>query len=150
MLLSVIKWSVVISKTKYVVSACLAGHKCRYDGEAKTQQTIQELVESGQAIAVCPEQLGGLSTPRPPAEQRDQRVLTNTGKNVTQNFNRGAELALEIACQFNATAAVLKSKSPMCGYGKIYDGTFQGKLINGNGKFTKRLIDLGLDIQSMD
>jgi uncharacterized protein YbbK (DUF523 family) len=136
--------------TKYVVSACLAGCECRYDGKAKTQASIQDLVKSGQALAVCPEELGGLPTPRPPSEQQGEKVVTIDGNDVTDAFKLGAEIALNKAIEFGATHAILKSKSPMCGFEKVYDGNFQGNLIEGNGEFTKKIIEYGLVIQTVE
>ncbi|VVB79622.1 Uncharacterised protein [uncultured archaeon] len=122
-----------------IVSACLAGINCRYDGKSKPCQDIINLVKQGKAIPVCPEQLGGLSTPRNIAEQKREKVFTKDGKDITAQVIKGAEEALKIAKLANCTEAILKSKSPSCGCGKIYDGTFSGKLIDGDGVFTKFL-----------
>jgi len=122
-----------------IVSACLAGIKCRWDREARPCQKVVELVKQGKAIPICPEQLGGLTTPRTPAEQKDNKVFTKTGEDVTTQFERGAEEALKIALLANCDEAIIKSKSPSCGSGKIYDGTFSGKLIDGDGVFAKIL-----------
>jgi uncharacterized protein YbbK (DUF523 family) len=136
---------------KVLVSACLAGEECRYDCQAKPNQKIIQLVQDGKAISVCPEQMGGLPTPRPPAEiQNNKKVITNNNQDVTQEYNRGAQLALEQAKEFSVSKAYLKSKSPMCGYGKVYDGQFSGKLVEGNGVFTALLIKLGIEIESID
>ena len=122
-----------------IVSACLTGIKCRWDGEARPCQKVIELVKQGKAIPVCPEQLGGLTTPRTPAEQREDKVFTKTGEDVTTQFERGAEEALKITLLANCDEAIIKAKSPSCGSGKVYDGTFSGKLIDGDGVFTKIL-----------
>ncbi|MCF7907138.1 DUF523 domain-containing protein [Patescibacteria group bacterium] len=122
-----------------IVSACLAGIKCRWDGESRPCQKVVELVRQGKAIPVCPEQLGGLTTPRVPAEQKKDKIFTKNGKNVTVQFEKGAKEALEIALLVNCEEAIIKSKSPSCGSGKIYDGTFSGKLIKGDGVFAKIL-----------
>ncbi len=122
-----------------IVSACLAGVKCRWNGEARPCQKVIELVEQNEAVPVCPELLGGLTIPRIPAEQRNGRVFTKDGKDVTQQFERWAEEALKIAKLINCNEAIVKSKSPSCGCGKIYDGTFSGKLVYGDGVFTKLL-----------
>ena len=122
-----------------IVSACLAGINCNYKGEARPCQKVIELVKQGKAILVCSEQLGGLTTPRIPAEQRDNKIFTKDGKDVTTQFEKGAEEALEIAKLANCDEAILKAKSPSCGSGKVYDGTFSGKLINGDGVFAKIL-----------
>ncbi|MFC1756575.1 DUF523 domain-containing protein [Patescibacteria group bacterium] len=122
-----------------IVSACLAGIKCRWDDDARPCQKVVELVKQGKAIPVCPEQLGGLTTPRTPAEQKKDKVFTKTGEDVTTQFERGAKEALKIALFANCDEAIIKSKSPSCGSGKVYDGTFSGKLIDGDGVFAKIL-----------
>ncbi|MBU2589614.1 MAG: DUF523 domain-containing protein [Nanoarchaeota archaeon] len=122
-----------------IVSACLAGIKCRWDGKARPCLKVIELVKQGKAIPVCPEQLGGLTTPRTPAEQKNDKIFTKDGKDVTAQFERGAEEALKIAKLANCNEAIVKSKSSSCGSGKVYDGTFSGKLINGDGVFAKIL-----------
>lgn len=122
-----------------IVSACLAGIKCRWDGGARPCQKVIELIKKGEAIPVCPEQLGGLSTPRVPAEQRGDKVFSKESKDVTAQFIKGAEESLKIAKLVNCKEAILKSKSPSCGSGMIYDGSFSGKLIKGDGVFTKLL-----------
>jgi len=122
-----------------IVSACLAGINCNYKNESRPCQKIIELVKQGKAIPVCPERLGGLTTPRFPAEQRGNKVFTKGEKDVTIQFKRGAKEALKIAKLANCNEAILKSKSPSCGSGKIYDGTFSGKLIDGDGVFAKIL-----------
>jgi uncharacterized protein YbbK (DUF523 family) len=122
-----------------IVSACLTGVKCRWNGEARPCQKVIDLVKQDEAVALCPELLGGLNIPRSPAEQREGKVFTKEGKDVTQQCEKGAKEALEIAKMVNCNEAILKSKSPSCGCGKIYDGTFSGKLIDGDGIFTKLL-----------
>lgn len=122
-----------------VVSACLAGINCRYDGKSKPCKKVIELVRKGKAIPVCPEQLGGLTTPRVPTEQKGNKVITKKGKDFTKEFNKGARESLKIAKLYKCKEAILKSKSPSCGCGEIYDGTFTGKLIKGDGVFTRLL-----------
>lgn len=122
-----------------IVSACLAGIKCRWDGQARPCPAVLELVKKGQAIPVCPEQLGGLTTPRPPAEQRGNRVVTKDGKDVTFEFNKGAQEVLRLAKELNCQEAILKSKSPSCGCGLVYDGTFSKNLIESDGVLVKLL-----------
>jgi len=116
-----------------IVSACLAGINCNYKGESKPNEKIIELVKKGEAIPVCPEQLGGLPTPRMAAEQKEDKVLTKDGKDVTQAFVKGANEVLRIANMYNCKEAILKARSPSCGCGQIYDGTFSGELIDGDG-----------------
>lgn len=133
-----------------VVSACLAGVPCRFDCQAKERAQIREWVEKGEAVAVCPEQMGGLSTPRPPSEIQNGRVMTNQGTDVTAQFIAGAEVALKVALEKGATEAYLKSKSPSCGVGVIYDGSFSGKTVEGNGFFTEALLKAGIKVTAVD
>lgn len=116
-----------------IVSACLAGIKCRYDGGDNKNEKVVELVRKGLAIPVCPEQLGGLPTPRDPSEIVAEKVFSNHKIDVTQNFNKGAEETLRIAKLVGCKKAILKQRSPSCGYGKIYDGTFSNIIVDGNG-----------------
>jgi uncharacterized protein YbbK (DUF523 family) len=118
-----------------IVSACLAGVACRYDGAAKPCEKVLRLVAEGIAIPVCPEQLGGLPTPRLPAEMIGDRVIRKDGVDVTEAFHRGAREALKLARLVGAKTAILKARSPSCGYGKIYDGTFTSTLVDGYGIF---------------
>lgn len=116
-----------------LISGCLLGLKCRYDAKEKKLPEIEKLIESYNLIPVCPEQLGGLPTPRIPAERVKDRVITQVGVDVTKEYQIGAEEALKIAKLYNCKKAILKEKSPSCGCGKIYDGTFSRNLIVGNG-----------------
>jgi uncharacterized protein YbbK (DUF523 family) len=122
-----------------IVSACLAGINCRYNGKSKPSQKVIYLVKKGKAIPVCPELLGGLKTPRAITEFKNGKVITKNGKDVTKNYINGAEKGLKIAKLIGAKKAILKARSPSCGSGQIYDGTFSGKLIKGDGIFTKLL-----------
>ncbi len=126
-----------------IVSACLAGVNCMWNGESKPCQEVIDLVKQGKAIPVCPEQLGGLKTPRIPQEIQNGtgkdvlggkcKVVNRNGEDVTKQFIKGAEEALKIAKLVNAKEFIAKSKSPSCGCGLTYDGTFSGKLIKGDG-----------------
>lgn len=133
-----------------LVSACLAGVNCKYNGGNNYNEKIMELVKKGEAILVCPEQLGGLTTPRNPSEiiNKDGKrcVYMNNNVDVTDNFNRGALEVLRLAKELNIEKAILKSKSPSCGCGLIYDGTFTGNKIKGNGITTQLLIDNGIKV----
>ena len=120
-------------KTPLLISACLLGCPCRYDGQRKPIPGLEALWERYHPIPVCPEQLGGLPTPRVPAERVGDLVLTRDGRDVTQAYRRGAEEALRLARLLNCTKALLKEKSPSCGCGRIYDGTFTGTLTDGSG-----------------
>ena len=114
-----------------LVSACLLGLRCRYDGSAKADARVLALAKTRALIPVCPEQLGGLPTPRPPAERVESRVLAANGTDVSAEFARGAEETLRLAQLFGCKTAVLKARSPSCGNGEIYDGTFSGRITRG-------------------
>jgi len=129
-----------------IVSACLAGIKCTYLGDDNSHPEVVELVRKGLALPICPEQLGGLPTPRIPAEIQSRKVINKNGENVTPNFQKGAEETLRIAKLVNCKKAILKANSPSCGFGKIYDGSFSGKLIVGNGITTELLMKNGIEI----
>ncbi len=118
---------------KILISACLLGVRCRYDGASKAHPLVSALTERHMLVPVCPEQLGGLATPRPPAERRDSRVVTESGADVTKEYRRGAEETLELCKLLDCQAAVLKERSPSCGRGLVYDGTFTGTLTAGDG-----------------
>lgn len=129
-----------------IVSACLAGLNVRFDGKNKGNEKIIALVKEGKAIPVCPEQLAGLGIPRPKTEIRDGRVFTKEGKDVTEAFLRGAEKTLALAKEHGATEAIFKARSPSCGKGKVYDGSFSGKLVKGNGITTELLLQNGIKV----
>lgn len=133
-----------------LVSACLAGVKCRYDGKSNKTDSIVELVEQGRAIAVCPELLGGLITPRNACEiqfdKNRRRVISNKGDDVSSAYFKGAQKTLEIAKIVNAKIAILQQRSPSCGCGKIYDGTFTRNLIDGDGYTAELLKQNGITV----
>ena len=132
---------------KYVVSSCLAGIKCRYDGTCKKNDYVCSLVEKGLATPMCPEVLGGLSIPRTPSEIIGDKVITKDGKDVTDNYNLGAEIVLEYCKKNNVKQAILMDKSPSCGI-KTYDGTFSGKLVDRMGITAEKLTDNGIKVIS--
>ncbi len=133
----------------YLVSKCLAGEPCRYDGKDNLVPEIRALVERGEAVAVCPEVLGALPTPRTPSEkQPDGRILSKQGEDVTEAFVRGAERAAAICRERGCTGAILKARSPSCGKDVIYDGSFTGKLAAGNGIFAQKLLDAGISVMT--
>ena len=117
---------------RILVSACLLGLRCRYDGASKPHPGVIALAERHELIPVCPEQLGGLPTPRSPAERQGAFVRTRE-KDVTEQYRRGAEQALKLARLFGCEAAILKERSPSCGSGEVYDGTFSRTLTAGDG-----------------
>ncbi|MBC7130251.1 DUF523 domain-containing protein [Candidatus Bathyarchaeota archaeon] len=127
-------------------SACLLGIQCRYDGGHSFNNKVVELLKKEVLIPVCPEQLGGLPTPREPAEIKNGKVVTKSGIDVTENFQRGAEQTLRLAKLMGIKEAILKQKSPSCGCGKIYDGTFTGRIINGDGVTTALLKRNGIKV----
>lgn len=129
-----------------IVSACLAGIDCGYDGSSRPCPKVIALIKAGEAIPVCPEQLGGLSTPRTEAQCKGDRVITIAGDDVTKEFNKGVDEALKITKLAQCTGAILKARSPSCGSGKIYDGTFSKKLIDGDGLFAQALKKDGIPI----
>jgi uncharacterized protein YbbK (DUF523 family) len=134
--------------TPILVSACLLGVPCRYDGTATTDARILSLAQTYHLIPVCPEQLGGLPTPRPPAERHDARVVTRDERDFTAAFVRGAEETLRLAKLFSCRIAILKANSPSCGSGQIYDGCFCGRLIPGDGMTAALLKQEGLTVLS--
>jgi uncharacterized protein YbbK (DUF523 family) len=135
----------------YIVSACLAGIKCRYDGNSSDNEFVMNLIKKGKAIAVCPELLGGLKTPRPACEVNTgndgkRHVITKEGQDFTKEFAEGARKTLGIVKKEGITKAILKSKSPSCGCGLIHDGTFTGAMISGNGLTADLLIKSGIEV----
>lgn len=133
-----------------LISACLAGVNCKYNGGNNYNEKIMELVRNGEAILVCPEQLGGLTTPRKPSEIKIVNgircVFMNDGTDVTEQYKRGAEEVLRLAKELNINKAILKAKSPSCGCGIIYDGTFTKTKIQGNGITTQLLLDNEIEV----
>ena len=133
-----------------IVSACLAWFPCRYDGKAKPCAEVMELVRAGKAIPACPEQLGGLPTPRPPCEILAGRVVDETGTDRTEAFQRGAQAVLDLAKTYGATRALLQNRSPSCGSGWIYDGTFSGRLVQGDGVAARLLMENGIQVTGIE
>lgn len=130
-----------------LVSACLMGLCTRYDGQAKAHEAVLRLAARHTLVPVCPEQLGGLATPRPPAEkQADGRVVTKDGQDVTAAFTLGARLSLDVFTLCRCEAAILKARSPSCGPGEIYDGTFTGTLAQGDGVFAALCAEKGIRV----
>ena len=120
---------------KLLVSACLLGVRCKYSGGANPCPAVIAAAREGRhtLIPVCPESIGGLTTPRDPSERVGERVLSRAGADVTGEYRRGAEAALQLAELYGCTGAILKEKSPSCGSGQIYDGSFTGRLVPGDG-----------------
>jgi len=129
-------------------SACLLGVRCRYDGQSKLNPKVIALLKKEVLIPVCPEQLGGLPTPRKPAEQRGSKVITQIEDDVTAQYKKGAEDVLAIAYILGIKEAIFKQRSPACGVGKIYDGNFSERVIKGDGITTALLKKNGISVIS--
>ena len=136
----------------YIVSACLLGQNCKYDGENNLNEEVVEFCKNHKYITVCPESAGKLPAPRPPAEKVGGRIVDKDGKDVTDAFLRGADISLKSCIEMarisgeEIEGAILKANSPSCGVGQIYDGTFSGMLTEGNGVFAGMLKRLGIEI----
>ncbi len=129
-----------------LVSACLLGLRCRYNAEPVTNERILALAKTHSLVPVCPEQLGGLPTPRPPAERKGEPVVSSDGTDVTEAFQKGAQETLLLARALGCKAAILKARSPSCGHRRIYDGTFTGKLVSGSGVTAELLEASGMSV----
>ena len=129
-----------------LVSACLLGIGCRYDGKHKANKEVLALSEKYNLIPVCPEIYGGLPTPRVPSERVGDKVMMKDGRDVTENYQRGAKEALELCRIYNIKTAILKERSPSCGKGEIYDGSFTGTLTARDGVTAELLIREGIRV----
>lgn len=129
-----------------LVSACLLGAACKYSGGNNLCPKVAALVEDYSLVPVCPEQLGGLPTPRTPAERQGDRVIAKDGRDVTDAYLRGAQEALKLARLFGCDTAILKARSPSCGARGIYDGTFTGTVIPGSGVTAALLAASGIRV----
>ncbi|MFA4994833.1 MAG: DUF523 domain-containing protein [Bdellovibrionales bacterium] len=137
----------------YLVSACLTGVKCRYDGSDCANRIVQDMVNRGVAFPVCPEQLAGLPTPREACEistdeKGNKKVVGKSGRDYTQEYREGAERTLALCKAKGVNEAILKSNSPSCGCGKIFDGTFSGKGVKGDGITTELLKKNGIQVKT--
>ena len=137
-----------------LVSACLVGINCKYNGGNNFNEKFYRLVKDGKAIPLCAEQLGGLTTPRIPSEikyiNNKRYVINANGDDVTENFEKGAKEILEFVKKMNIDKAILKSKSPSCGKGKVYNGNFENVLVDGNGILARMLIENGVEVINSD
>lgn len=131
-----------------LVSACLAGIYCRYNGEVEAFEPVVDLVRRGRAVPFCPEAFGGLPTPRKPCEIVGDRVIDSDGVDRTAEFRRGAEEGLRLAKLLGCSEAVLKARSPSCGSGVVYDGTFTSTRTEGDGFFARLLKEHGITVRS--
>ena len=133
---------------KIAVSACLLGDNCKYNGGNNYSETVVEFVKGHDVIPVCPEVMGGLPTPREPSEIINGKVMHKDGSSVDAEFRKGAQLSLKKVKDAGAELVILQSRSPSCGVRSIYDGTFSGTIISGQGVFAKLLIEN--DIKVLD
>lgn len=129
-----------------LVSACLLGVFCRYDGQEKVNEDVIRLMEHHTLIPVCPEQAGGMMTPRLPSERRGEQVVDREEHDVTAYYQKGADEALKLARLYHCEYAVLKERSPSCGKGYIYDGSFTGTIIPGDGVTAALLTEHGIKV----
>ncbi len=133
---------------KLLISACLIGTNCKYNGKNNYLELVEGLKKKYELIPVCPEILGGLDIPRNPSEIKNNKVISNKGIDVTKEFNLGAKSALEIAMKNNVKIALLKDGSPSCGSNYVYDGTFSKTKIKGNGITSILLKENGIKVFS--
>lgn len=131
-----------------LVSACLLGVHCRYSGTGTSHEDIISLKYKHNLIPICPEQLGGLPTPRNPVEIVNGKAKDKQGRDFTKEFSKGALQTLQISKTLDCKLAILKSNSPSCGNNKVYDGTFKGELIDGQGYTAKILMENGIEVLS--
>lgn len=135
-----------MNKEKILVSACLLGINCKYNGENNYSKEIDDFLKDYEVIPICPEIMGGLPTPRVPAEKLENKVVTKDGIDVTKEYIKGANECLFLAKKYNIKKALLKLRSPSCGIGKIYDGTFSHTIIDGDGVTAELLKNNGIEI----
>ena len=133
-----------------LVSSCLLGKNCKYNGGNNNCEDIKKLSSKYNLIEICPEVMGGLPTPRYPSEIINDKVINKIGEDVTEKFILGAKLSLDLAKQYNVKYAILKENSPSCGYGCIYDGTFSKTKIVSSGVTTRLLNEYGVIVYSED
>lgn len=135
---------------KVMCSACLLGSNCKYNGGNNYNEKLADYLKDHEVVAVCPECLGGLPTPRVPAEIVNGTVMNAEGVSVDEQFRRGAEQALAIGLRENVDLVVLQSRSPSCGVKQIYDGSFEKRLIEGQGVFAKLCCKAGLKVVDLE
>jgi len=133
-------------KETILVSACLLGVKCKWNLADNYNAGVVEYCKDYHVVPVCPEQLGGLATPREPSEHREGRVVTGSGRDVTEEYSRGAAETLRLAQLYGCRYAILKERSPSCGHGRIYDGSFSGVLVPGSGSAAALLEANGITV----
>ena len=131
---------------KIMVSACLAGENCKYNGGNNRNEKVCRLMEEHEVVTICPESMGGLPIPRPPAEILNGRVVNREGRDVDREFREGARKCLDLARSWQPDLIILQSRSPSCGVGRRYDGTFTGTLVEGHGVTARLLIEEGFRV----
>ncbi|WP_418668501.1 DUF523 domain-containing protein [Allofournierella sp.] len=131
---------------RILISACLLGKNCRYNGTNSASPRVRAFVEGHETVEICPELLAGMPTPRPCAELAAGVVVDEQGRNVDEEYRRGARLALEQAKKMGIDLAVLQPRSPTCGVNQVYDGSFTGRLVKGRGVFAQALLDAGYTV----
>lgn len=139
-----------MKKEKILISACLIGLNCKYNGGNNENSKLVELMKEKDLVPICSEQLGGLKTPRVSAERKQEKVITKEGVDVTKEYQKGAEEVLNLAKKLNIKKAILKSRSPSCGIDEIYDGTFSHTLIKRDGVTAELLKKNGIEVISSD
>lgn len=135
---------------KIMVSACLLGENYKYNGGNNLSEKVMKFIEGHEVIPVCPEVMGGLPTPRVPSEIVDGVVMMADGRNVDMEFRKGAQIGLDLAKENNVDLVILQSRSPSCGVKQIYDGTFSGSKIEGQGIFASLLTESGFKIMDVE
>ncbi len=133
-----------------LVSACLLGENCKYNGGNNASPAILEFLKDKQVIPICPELLAGMPSPRPPVEIKDARVIRKNGEDVTDAYCFGVQKAMQRAAQQPIDLVILKSRSPTCGVGQRYDGTFTNTLVQQSGLFAEALLQAGYTVKSSD
>lgn len=137
------------NKEKILVSSCLLGLNCRYDGGNNYSKEVEEFLENYEVIPICPEIMGGLPTPRTPSERQADRVINKEGKDVTEQYEKGARECLFLAQKYDVKKALLKLRSPSCGSKEIYDGTFSHTIIEGDGVTAELFKKNGIEVISI-
>lgn len=137
------------NKEKILVSSCLLGLNCRYDGGNNYSKEVEEFLKNYEVIPICPEIMGGLPTPRTPSERQADKVINKEGKDVTEQYEKGARECLFLAQKYDVKKALLKLRSPSCGSKEIYDGTFSHTIIEGDGVTAELFKKNGIEVISI-
>lgn len=138
-----------VNKERILVSSCLLGLNCKYDGGNNYSKKVEEFLKNYEVIPICPEIMGGLPTPRVASERQADKVITKDGKDVTEQYEKGARECLFLAQKYDVKKALLKLRSPSCGSKEIYDGTFSHTIIEGDGVTTELFKKNGIEVISI-